>query len=265
MPVIGALIGTAGRREEIGRQLQRIGEVAFLDEPAAAIEQSERGRLGALITELPDADGWSAARTITLVAARAPRLPVIVYDRVDRTTVGLLAAIMVPGVQLRCVPHPHAPLAPVLRILLDGAVPPIVAPILLLRLLRAAPAHLHVFLTIVATQAHTGRGLAQLARWAGVTPRTVERRLQRSGWAPARAVLQCARALDVLWLMTEHHWPVRRVQTIRGFAHPSAITRLLRRYCCVTPADVREGVDFRRVLADTVSRVSSASRDDGLR
>lgn len=257
MPVIGTLVGTIGAREEISRQLARVGEVALLDGAASAVERAEAGRIDALIAELGDGRRGSIARTIAILAARAPRLPVVIFDRLDRGSVQALSSALVPGLQIRCVLRPQEPLAPVVRQVLTPMVPPPVAPVLVQRFLRAAPPYLHVFLAIAALKAPSRRGLDQLARWSGVTPRTIERRLHRAHWAPARAILQCARALDVLWLMTEYGWTVRRVQAARGFAYPSAITRLTHRYCGVSPAEVKEGIDFRRVLDDSVQRLAA--------
>jgi transcriptional regulator GlxA family with amidase domain len=138
------------------------------------------------------------------------------------------------------VVRPLEPLGSAVRRLLDDAVRPTVARLLLQRMAPIAPRALLPFLTLVALKGPTGRGVEQLARWAGVTLRTIERRLARAGWAPARVVVQSVRALDAVALMADHRWSARRVQRERRFAHASAVTRLTQQYAGVRPSMVRE-------------------------
>jgi hypothetical protein len=177
------------------------------------------------------------------------RVPVVVYDRADRLTVDALPALMVPGLRIEFVVRPAEPLLPALRRVMAGGQPSSAVPVILRRLLPLAPPPLRVFLAIAVLKATSGRGVDQLARWCRVSPRTVERRLVRSGWATARVVLQTVRALDAVWLMSEHGWPARRIQRLRQFAHASSITRLMQRYLDgLTPAGVREGAEFESAL-----------------
>lgn len=255
MPVIGALVSEGSVRDEVTRQLARLGEIEFFSSAATAVEAAAARRVDLLLTALRDDRGDPIARAIPDLSVRAPRVPVLVYDQITRSTVGLLRATLVPGLRMDCVVRPFEPLAPITRQMLAASLPPVVAPILIQRLVPLAPLSLGPFVTIVALKAPSGRGLDQLARWCGVTPRTIERRLVRARWAPEHVLLQACRALDVLWLMTEYGWSVKKVQRARGFSFASAITRLTQRYAGATPRDVREGIDLRVVLDDVVRRI----------
>jgi hypothetical protein len=256
VPVIGALVGEGSIRDEITRQLAPVGDIEFCASAAVAVEAAAAGRIDLLLTALCDDRGDPIARAIPALSVRAPRVPVLVYDQITRSTVGLLRATLVPGLRMDCVVRPFEPLAPIVRQMLAATLPPLVAPILIQRLVPLAPLSLGPFVTIAALKAPSRRGLDQLARWSGVTPRTIERRLVRARWAPEHVLLQACRALDVLWLMTEYGWSVKRVQHARGLSFASAITRLTQRYAGATPRDVREGIDFRVVLGDVVRRIT---------
>lgn len=257
MAVIGILVGEGGVRDEIVRQLSRHGEVRDCSSVASAIDDHARGRIQLLITTIRDEHGESISRTMIAVAARVPTMPVIIYDRITRSSAPTLRAALVPGLHIDCAVRPVEPLSPLIRQMLGPTLPAVVAPILVQRLLRIAPPALWPFLLIAALKAPSRRGFDELARWTGVTPRTIERRLQRARWAPAHVLLQACRALDVLWLMTEYGWTVRRVQRARGIEFASAVTRLTQRYGGVTPREVREGIDFRRVLESVVQRITA--------
>jgi len=257
VPVIGVLVGEGGVRDEIARQLSRTGDVRDCTSIISAIEDYGAGRIQLLITTLGDERSDSLGRRMVTLAARAPDMPVIVYDRISRSTASALRAALVPGLRIDCAVRPVEPLSPLARQMLGPTLPAVVAPILIQRLLRIAPPSLWPFLLIAILKAPSRRGLDELARWSGVTPRTIERRLQRAGWEPARMLLQACRALDVLWLMTEYGWTVRRVQRARGIEFASAVTRLTQRYGGVTPREVHEGIDFRRVLESVVHRVTA--------
>jgi len=261
VPVIGALVGEGSIRDEITRQLAPLGDIVYCSSAATAVEAAAEGRIHLLLTALRDDRGDPIARAIPALSVRAPRVPVLLYDQITRATVGLLRATLVPGLCMDCVVRPFEPLTPIVRQMLAATLPPVVAPILVHRLGRVAPSPLETFVTIAALKAASGRGLDQLAHWSGVTPRTIERRLVRARWAPVHVLLQACRALDVLWLMTQFGWTVKRVQRARGFAFASAITRLTQRYAGVTPRDVREGLDFRAVLDDVVRRITEPGAD----
>ena len=246
--VVGVVVCGGDDRSVIGEQLANAAVLRYLDSIDVASGVVAGGAIDVVVT---DADSLRAgiAGWRQRVAGRARVIPVVVYDRADRLTIDALPAVMVPGLRVEFVVRPSEPLLPALRrVMVDGQ-PPSAVPVILRRLLPLAPSPLRTFLAIAVLKATSGRGVAQLARWSRVSPRTVERRLVRSGWATARVVLQTVRALDAVWLMSEHRWPARRIQRLRRFAHSSSITRLMQRYLGgLTPAGVREGGGFEPAL-----------------
>jgi hypothetical protein len=110
------------------------------------------------------------------------------------------------------------------------------------------PTALRVFVALAILAAPARRGVEEVARWSGVSLRTIERRLRHARWPAARVVLQSFTALDVVWLMTEYRWSARRVQQVRAFSHPSGVTRLLATYAGTRPATLFEDGGFAAAL-----------------
>jgi hypothetical protein len=248
-PVVAVVLREGSDRSVIGEQLAYAAVLRYLDSMDAIGEAMAGGPIDVVVT---DADalragivGWRRRGA----ESRCGRVPVVVYDRADRLAIDALPALMVPGLRIEFAVRPAEPLLPALRRAMTAEEPSSAVPAILRRLLPFAPSPLRVFLAIAVLKATSGRGVDQLARWSRLSPRTVERRLVRSGWAPARVVLQTVRALDAVWLMSEQGWPARRIQRLRQFAHSSSITRLMQRYLGgLTPARVREGAEFESAL-----------------
>jgi hypothetical protein len=241
---IAALVGR-DKRIEITNQLTRVAVVRFLEDPGELLELVTTKRPSAVILDLRPPTTGALASLLVDLAAEAPQMPVVFYDRADGRTVESLRTVLTPGLRMEYVVRPLEPLAPVVRQMLLAPLPPVVGPVLIQHIVPLAPPPLRVFLTIAALKATSGRGVGQIARWSGSSPRTVERRFHRAGWAGPQVAVQAFRALDFAWLMSEHGWSARRVQQARGLSHASAITRAMHRYCGgITPATLRESGGF---------------------
>lgn len=246
-----ALVGP-DKRAEIARQLTAISDVDFAQHPAALLESVVTRRPHAVLLDLrPPVTPALAALLVDLVA-HAAQLPVVFYDCADRHTVEMLRAVLTPGLCVDFVIRPLEPLAPTVRQLIRGPLPPLAAPVLVQHLVPLAPPSLRAFLTVAALKAPTGRGVEHLAMWSGIPLRTLEGRLSRAGWPHAQVIVQAFRALDAAWLMDEHGWSARRVQHARRLSYASDVTRLMQRYCGgLTPATLREAGGFEAAFSAT--------------
>jgi len=244
MATVGALVRDFATQDSVTRQLSRVADVEFVDSAAALIQLAVERRVGALITELTDESGRSVAPTVVELLARAPTLPIVLYDILNRPAIDRLSEILVPGLGIEFVLRDAEPLGTTMRRALASALPPSIAPILLGRFLPLAPTSLHVFLAVAALKAPSGRSLEHLAQWSGVTRRTLARRLAAAGWQPPGVVLQTFRALDAVWLMTVGGRTARRVQELRDLGSPSSVGRLLRRYLGMAPLELRDAGGF---------------------
>jgi hypothetical protein len=248
-PTVGVVLRESDDRSVIGEQLAYAAVLRYLDSMDAVGEPMTGGPIDVVVTDADSLRAGIAGWRRSGADGELAQVPVVVYDRADRLTIDALPALMVPGLRIEFVVRPAEPLPPALRRAMAGGQPSSAAPVILRRLLPLAPSPLRVFLAIAVLKATSGRGVDQLARWTQVSPRTVQRRLVRSGWATARVVLQTVRALDTVWLMSEHGWPARRIQRLRHFAHASSITRLMQRYLGgLTPTAVRERAAFETAL-----------------
>jgi len=250
-PVIGVLAGAGGVRDDIRRELASVGEVRFFEAPELLVSHAVAGKLDAIVTELQDERGDSVAPMVVALAGRAHSLPLILYmKKLNRATVDSLLAVLTPGLCMHSVIRQIEQLRPLMRWVLSSDPPPCVSAILAQRLLPKTTPELRPFTVLASLKASRRPSVAQLARGSGITVRTLERRLQREGWAHAHVIIQAFRAVDAAWLVTEYGWSARKVRQEREFASEGAVTRLMRRYCGVTPALIREGADFDTALAN---------------
>ncbi|MFL5608842.1 MAG: hypothetical protein ACJ8AD_20465 [Gemmatimonadaceae bacterium] len=234
---IGVLAGGTSRTE-LSQQLSPLGRIDWCERPDALLGRAIDGGLDAVVTGVEERSGGSVAPVIVDLAAYRPTLPVVVYARINRATLDHLLAVCALGLRLECAARPFARLAPLLQYMRSSAYRPGVVPLLLHHVMPLVPSTLRTFVALGILSAPARRGVEDVARWSGVSPRTVERWLQQAGWPAARVVLRSFSALDAVWLMTEYGWAARRVQLIRHFAHPSGVTRLLARYAGTRPGTV---------------------------
>jgi len=239
-PAIGALIGGAGVREGVARQLRGTHAIRFIESAREAARQAAAGELAAVISDMGAGPARSFADLAVSLTAQAPDVPLVVYDRMDRPAVDRLRAVLVPGLRVEYVVKPLEPLRPVVEAALAPGAPRAVAPLLLQRLLPLAPRDLHVFVAIAAFKAASRRGVEQLAAWSGASARTIERRCTRAGWSAPVSLLQALRALDAVWLITEYGWSLTRIARARGLPSASTVTRQCERYCGCKPSALRE-------------------------
>jgi hypothetical protein len=169
----------------IGEQLAYVTVLRYLDSMDALADAMAGGPIDVVVTDAGTLRAGIAGWRKRGAGGGWGRMPVVVYDRADRLTVDALPALMVPGLRIEFVVRPAEPLLPALRRVMAGGQPSSAVPDILRRLLPLAPSPLRVFLAIAVLKATSGRGVDQLARWSRVSPRTVERRLVRSGWATA--------------------------------------------------------------------------------
>jgi AraC-like DNA-binding protein len=244
---VGLVVRAGGDRSEIGQQLAYACVLRYLD----ADDVFGGGDLGGVDVVLTDAESLRSGLGRSRANGGGRRefaVPVVVYDQAERLAIDALPALMVPWMRVEFAVRPAEPLLPALRHAVASGQPSSAVPAILRRLVPVTPSPLRVFVTIAVLKATSGRGVDQLARWSRLSPRTVERRLVRAGWATAHVVLQTVRALDAVWLMSEYGWPARRIQRHRKFAHSSSITRLMQRHLGMTPAIVRERAGFDAAL-----------------
>lgn len=239
MLTIGVL-APGGIRADVTEQLASLGNLEWLDGTDALVERAGGGALDAVVTELTDNRGRSISATLVDLVAARPSLPILLHTRIDRSAIDHLMAVFTLGTRMECAVRPFARQAPMLREMLSPMYRPGVAPLLLHHFMPLVPASLHSFVAVAILVAPQPRGVEEVARWSGVSPRTIERRLRRAGWPAARVVLQSFTALDAVWLMTEYGWSARRVQQVRRFSHPSGVTRLLGAYVGSRPSTLAE-------------------------
>lgn len=255
--VIGALIRARVVREEVARQVRALGDVWFANDADTLLEQVEADRVSTVIVELRDASGESVLPIIGRLAARAPAAQIIIFDDiVSRPAAELLLPILRAHPQVDYVLRRFEPLERAVRRRMGARpVPETVTALLLPQLAPVTPPPLRPFMTLAILKAPLLRSAEEIARWSGVTLRTIERRLKRAGWGLPHVVVQSVAALDVVMLMAEHRWSAQRVMRVRGYTHRSAISRLMHWYAGVGPGTVRESGGVPVALKNVVENI----------
>ena len=252
------VLGDVAHRDEMIRCLAPLGRLAWCDRADEILKRAGEGGVGAIVTGFEDESGRSITPMLLAIAARHPRLPVVIHDRVTGGTLHKLLSVLTPGLWMTCVVRPHGDLAWAIERAMGPWFVPAVAPVLLQHFVERAPPSLRLFVAHSALASSSRHGVREVAHWSGVTPRTVERRLQRAHWPAAHVVLQSFAALDVVWQMSQYGWSARHVQEVRGLSHPSAVTRLLARYGGVHPVTLREEGGFATAF-EHVARILSTN------
>ena len=249
-----AVLGRIGTQPAGLSGLAQLGPIVWCDDADSLIARVAAGGVAAVVAPFVDDGGRSIAPMIVAVAASQAAPPLVLYDRLNGATLPKLLAVFATGLRMTYAVRPYESVAGAVEMVTAPTFFPSVAPILLGRFVRRAPSGLAPFVALAALQSASRRGVGELASWLGISARTIERRHDRARWPTARTVLRSFAALDAVWLMSEYGWSARHVHEVRGFSHPSGVTRLLARYCGVRPATLREDGGFDAAL-DHVSTI----------
>ena len=244
-----------GGRDEITRQLAPLGAIEWFERADALIDRATAGAFDVVLSGVHEKHGRSVAPTIVELAAHRPSLPVILHMRPTRAALDALQAVFAPGLRLECAIRPFARLSEIVGHVLSASYRPGVAPLLLQHILPRTPESITLFIAFGILVARERRTVEELSAWSGVSARTIDRRLRRAGWASAHVVLHSFTALDAVWLMSEYGWSARRVQLVRGFPHPSSVTRLLATYAGTRPSTLAEDGGFGAALDHVMRRL----------
>lgn len=249
-----AILAGACSRHELSRELVPLGDVTWCDRGESLVSEVRGGGVNAVVMGLSDERRRSVAPLVTDIADHQPSLPMIISMRTDHAAIGGLLAVLTLGLRMECAVRPFARLDQVVRFMLAKNYRPGVAPLLLHHFMPHVPPALAVFVALAILEAPTRRSIAELAAWSRSSVRTIERHLSREQWPTAHVIAHAFSALDAVWLMSEYGWSARRVQEVRGFSHPSGVTRLLSTYAGTKPATLAADGGFPAAL-DHVARL----------
>lgn len=214
---------------------------AILVDPTAGSDRMAGERLAAIASTLATAQGtpiigYVPVTTAAIKAAhRLARLGAseIVVRGLDDTAVALRATVQ--------------------RVVMDHAAA---------RLVTGAPGLLAGLPTVVAdaiamlfARPERTRSVADLARAAGTTRRTLDRLLARAGLAPARTLLSCARAHAAYRLLAAGGVRPSGVASLVGYASPRALTREFRALTGDVPSAVPSRLTSERFVASVSRRL----------
>ncbi|MDB4887057.1 MAG: transcriptional regulator, AraC family [Gemmatimonadetes bacterium] len=100
------------------------------------------------------------------------------------------------------------------------------------------------------------RGTQELAKMAGMVPRTLYRQLAPTGLQPRHLII-CARLMRAYVLLRGPEPRLKEIALKLGYADPSGMSEQLREWTGVAPKEIRRAMDaeqFVRLLADHLRR-----------
>jgi AraC-like DNA-binding protein len=113
-------------------------------------------------------------------------------------------------------------------------------------------------LIIAAAIVGTNRGTVKaFARACGVSPRTIEGRLQSHGLVGPRKLLAWMHTAHLAWLLDNTRWPIKRIASEAGFSSTVGLSNFVRRHLGKSPRQIRAEVGFVGTLQILSARFES--------
>lgn len=223
-----------------------LGDQHSLDAAADAAELSALLRSGDadLLVVDPAMRDASHADALEVLIVRNPAVPVVVYTTLAPTAMRLVVRLARVGVQHvvlnRFDDEPRrflalierVPTQPLAELMLQELAEP----------LRSLPIVVARAIEQLFRSGARVRGAPELARMAGVVPRTLYRQLAPTGLQP-RPLIICARLLRAYVLLQGPDARLKEVAVKLGYADPGLLSAQLREWTGLAPRDIRRELD----------------------
>ena len=248
MPVVAVMVAGAELQELAREQIGTAAVVRFCATAESLVALAAEGAVDAVISDIRDTAGASVMPALAVIRYRAPRLPLMLYCLPTPEALRDLPSIIAVTRGLNVVFRDGEHLGLALRPLLRESPVPGAGETLARHLVPLVPGPFRPFLLACALKASPRLKVGTAATWSGVPRRTLERSLLQARLPSARQLLGFCTALHAAWWLDVQGWPAKQVVTEMGFAHKSAIVRVLRRYFGCTMGSLRETGGFRELL-----------------
>jgi hypothetical protein len=248
MPTVAVLVAEPGMQEWAREQIGAVAAVRFCHTGELLVALALEGGVDAVISDVRDRAGGSVLPAFAEIHRRVPSLPLILYclptPEVLRDLPSFIAVTRGLHLVFRNCEHLGLALSPILRARrVPGA-----GETLARHVVPLVPGPFRPFLLVSALKASPKLKVGTAARWSGVQRRTLERSLLRARLPSASALLGSCTALHAAWWLDVQGWPAKLVVSEMGFAHKTAIVRVLRRYFGCTMGSLRDAGGFQGLL-----------------
>ncbi len=249
MHVVVALVSSLEDRNALHEATVGRAELRPCARARELAELADRNEVSAVVAELHDATGASAAHALLALQRERPTLPIVITLSLTPAEAGAVGRLGAAGLQARWEIRGYDRLATAVRAALDGGTAQGAAAAILSAsapVVRPPARALLVAGALCATRPITVR---EAAGGLKVSVRTLDSWCHEARLPPPRQILGWCRALHAVWHLDVLGQKSTRVVAELGFASTSALSHLVARVTGgSTPREVRQTGGFSPLL-----------------
>lgn len=239
MAIVAALVAQRSDQHELMRILSGVAEVRCSGTVEPLADTLRRGRVNAVVLDVPDRPEANLAQTISVVVGVAPALPIIVWLQPSATAFRALPSAFATGARIECRVRNHDSIGEAIRQVLAPGWEPGPAALLVADLIPIVPPSLRTFFTACMVCPAPDLSLQRLLEWIGEKERTIRDRLRRLGPLGPAMIRAYAVALHASWLLDRRHLRPGQVAAALRFPNDRALRLNLKTYAQLTPDQIR--------------------------
>ncbi len=239
MAIVAALVAQRPDQYELMRALSGVAEVRCASTIEPLTELLRRGRVDAIVVDVPDRPEANLTHTITLLGSATPSLPIVIWFRPSTAAFRALPSALGTGARIDCRVHEYDRIGEAVRRVLSPGWEPGPAALLVGDLLPVVPPLLRTFFTASLVCPAPDLSLQRMFEWIGEKERTVRDRLRRVGPLGPAMIRAYAVALHAAWLLDRQHMRPGQVAALLRFPNDRALRLNLKTYAQLTPDQVR--------------------------
>ena len=249
MPTVAALVANPAARRLATEQIGTRAAVRFCDSLQALSRSIELGGVDVVVADLHGVSASGILPAYDSLCRMARDLPIILFSPPTPEVVRDMPDIIPMGRRLDLVFQDKDHLGLALSSFLEPLRVARPAEILARHLVPIVLPPFRPLLALLALKASPGLRVATIAKWCGLSRRTLDRSLLQAGMPKAANILGGCTALHVAWWLDVQGWSTKHVATEMRFSYPSGVTRVLQRHFGCSVRTLAAAGGFQGLLA----------------
>jgi AraC-like DNA-binding protein len=257
--VVASLIGAAADRTRFAASLRRDLTVQFCQDSAQLGSLVAAGTVDAVVADLETARHGSVWPTVQAILDPHPTIPVLLWLSLTgkdmRDLVAIASEIKPHAVIIRELDDVSSIILNAIRSARDGSATQRIVQ----TIERVAPPSVRSMLVFAARHAEQPLSVHAMAARAGISQRTLFKRLRDANLPPARQLIHWLRLLHVAARLDVPKATVEQVVDAMRFASSSTLRHLMKRMTGLTPRQLREAGGLQYLLGVVEPMLSGAN------
>jgi AraC family transcriptional activator FtrA len=257
--VVAAMVGSAADRVRFAASLRRDLTVQFCADSAELRTLVATGTVDAVVADLETTRHSSVWPTVQAILDPHPMTPVLLWLSLTgkdmRDLVAIASDIKPHAVIIRELDDVSSIILNAIRSARDGSATQRIVQMIE----RVAPSSVRSMLVFAARHADQPLSVHTMAARAGISQRTLFKRLRDAGLPPARQLIHWLRLLHVAARLDVPKATVEQVVDAMRFASSSTLRHLMKRMTGLTPRQLREAGGLQYLLGVVEPMLSGAS------